>query len=110
KLVDVLITNQNVVWENGVLKLDSDGDGLSDELEAQLGSDPNKKDSDDNGVSDYVENYLYGSPCAGLNPVAHTGSCSPALARDYSSSCSDLLLSAPGATPVVYKDSDGLGF
>ncbi len=32
--------------------IDTDGDGLSDELEARLGSDPNDKDSDDDGVLD----------------------------------------------------------
>jgi MYXO-CTERM domain-containing protein len=32
--------------------MDSDGDGLSDELEAHLGSNPKDKDSDDDGVLD----------------------------------------------------------
>jgi hypothetical protein len=68
-------TNLNTVWEKNAdgsasLKLDSDGDGLSDELEAQIGSDPNKYDTEDDGagngihVSDGLKYFLYGKPCA----------------------------------------------
>ncbi len=35
--------------------LDTDGDGLSNAEEAQLGTDPNKKDSDGDGLTDYQE-------------------------------------------------------
>lgn len=35
--------------------LDSDGDGLSDMLEIQLGTSPYKKDSDDDGIDDLTE-------------------------------------------------------
>jgi len=34
---------------------DSDGDGLTDAQELQLGTDPNKKDTDGDGLSDYDE-------------------------------------------------------
>jgi MYXO-CTERM domain-containing protein len=40
------------VMDDDVSAVDSDGDGLSDDLEARLGSDPNDKDSDDDGVLD----------------------------------------------------------
>src|SRR5262249_54052153 len=109
-LVDVLITNQSTVWENGILKHDSDGDGLSDEKEISLGSNPNSADSDQNGVSDYIENYLYGTPCQGVNKITRVGTCSPFNAQNFTVSCDDLRVSAPGAIPVVFRDSDHAGF
>ncbi len=41
-------------------KLDTDGDGLSDELEAQLGTLPDVADSDGDGLSDFEEVYWDG--------------------------------------------------
>lgn len=38
-----------------VTERDSDGDGLSDTLETELGTDPNSQDSDDDGISDFDE-------------------------------------------------------
>jgi hypothetical protein len=110
KLVDVMIENRNTVWENGELKLDSDADGLSDELEAKIKSKPLVKDSDGNGISDYIEYYLYGTACAGVYKTNWSGSCSPATALDFTSECGDVRTSPIGQSPVVFKDSDGAGF
>lgn len=41
--------------------VDSDGDGLTDDQELQLGTNPNQADSDDDGVSDGDEVNVYGS-------------------------------------------------
>ncbi|NVJ59617.1 MAG: VCBS repeat-containing protein [Gammaproteobacteria bacterium] len=41
----------------GTISNDSDGDGLSDSQEIQLGLDPNYPDSDMDGISDYYEVY-----------------------------------------------------
>ncbi len=41
--------------------LDQDGDGLEDEQEAQLGTDPADPDTDDDGLSDGEENLIIGS-------------------------------------------------
>jgi hypothetical protein len=46
--------------------LDSDGDGLSDAVERQLGTDPLNPDSDRDGLSDYEEICVYGTDP--LNP------------------------------------------
>jgi len=40
---------------NLILVIDSDGDGLTDEIEIKLGTDPNNKDSDNDTYSDYTE-------------------------------------------------------
>ncbi|MDQ7075642.1 MAG: hypothetical protein Q9O24_10940 [Gammaproteobacteria bacterium] len=47
---------------NLVAACDSDGDGLSDGIELQLGTDPTNKDSDGDGVSDFIEVGLVSSP------------------------------------------------
>ena len=39
----------------GVVTLDADGDGLIDEEELQIGTDPNRGDSDDDGLTDGAE-------------------------------------------------------
>ncbi|RLC38123.1 hypothetical protein DRH27_03015 [Candidatus Falkowbacteria bacterium] len=38
-----------------VLMIDSDGDGLPDDIEKRYGTDPNNEDSDSDGYSDYME-------------------------------------------------------
>ncbi|EYF00447.1 isopeptide-forming domain-containing fimbrial protein [Chondromyces apiculatus] len=54
--VDLLETDPTLGHEaDDALVLDSDGDGLSDGLEATLGSNPNDMDSDDDGVIDGLE-------------------------------------------------------
>ena len=94
----VWVENTNIVWENGTLKRDSDGDGLSDELELKLGSNPNKYDSDGNGVSDGVEYALNGKPC-------QDSKCgSGALSNPYTA-CLGLRLPSGGFADI---DKDGL--
>ena len=43
------------------VQIDSDGDGLFDDAEAALGSDPQDTDSDQDGLSDGDEVHIYGS-------------------------------------------------
>ena len=47
---------------------DDDGDGLSDDAEALLGTDPLDPDSDGDGVSDYEEILLGTDPLDPANP------------------------------------------
>jgi len=47
--------NNACLPNNMVAACDSDGDGLSDGVELQLGTDPNNGDSDSDGVSDFIE-------------------------------------------------------
>ena len=56
-------TEMDVGWdENDPSSLDSDGDGLSDAEEAELGSDPAVEDSDGDGWNDGVEHSYYTDP------------------------------------------------
>ncbi len=98
-LKEFWIVDVNTIWEGSSLKLDSDGDGLSDDLEIALGSNPNAKDSDGNGVSDAVEYLISGKPCQDPH-------CSPKNANPYTS-C--LELQQPAGSPSLYLDSDGDG-
>jgi hypothetical protein len=63
-LSDVWVENPNAVWwDNGQLMMDTDGDGIPDNIETQLGSNPALQDSDGNGVSDLVEYRTKGKAC-----------------------------------------------
>ena len=47
-----------VVEEEKIEVIDSDNDSLSDELEAEMGTDPNNRDTDGDGIDDpYEENW-----------------------------------------------------
>lgn len=53
---DIFVTNASTTWwTDGKLHLDTDMDGLPDDVELAWGSDPLKHDTDGNGVSDLVE-------------------------------------------------------
>jgi hypothetical protein len=70
QVVDVFLENKNAVWWNGQYLQDTDGDGLPDQVELQIGSNPNLADSDGNGVSDLVEYKTTGQPCAAAGCAA----------------------------------------
>lgn len=95
---EVWVTNVNTVWQDNILKMDSDGDGLSDDLEAILGSDPQLYDSDGNGVGDGVEYRISGgvSPCQDV-------SCSATKANPYTTCRS---LEQPATSATKYADAD----
>jgi len=48
--------------------LDSDGDGLSDEMEKQLGTDSRRRDTDGDGVEDGDETRIGSNPLESDNP------------------------------------------
>jgi len=67
-LIDVYVENKNgLYWDNGQFMLDSDGEGLPDQIELQYGSNVNRPDSDGNGVSDLVEYRTKGRACDATN-------------------------------------------
>ena len=91
-LTDAFIDDENAVWwQDGTFLGDTDGDGLPDMIEAQLGSNPGVRDSDGNGVSDLVEYRTKGRACdaagcsqAGRDPYAICAGFSPTRAADGS--------------------------
>jgi hypothetical protein len=60
--------NRNAISLGGVVLTDSDGDGLSDEYEQALGTDPVKVDSDGDGIMDGIEVRMGMDPTA-LNTI-----------------------------------------
>jgi len=74
--------------------VDTDGDGLSDEEEGELGTDPNDPDTDGDGINDYDE-VLWG-----INPL------NPDTDGD---GLNDTEGSVYGTEPTLY-DTDGDGF
>jgi hypothetical protein len=91
---------------NGAV-VDSDYDGLGDDEERQLGTDPSRRDSDDDGISDLVEvltgfdPLLFEQPtaCANLLPGRDSD-------LDFLSDCDEALLGTEGS--LVDSDGDGI--
>ncbi|MCS6912509.1 MAG: hypothetical protein RMK29_04535 [Myxococcales bacterium] len=86
----LLVTNINVMPSYEGPRLDSDGDGLSDEEEARWGTLRDDSDTDGDGLSDLVEARLALSPRAVDPPPA---------------ACTGIDMSRPGSAQV--SDSDG---
>lgn len=103
QLADVFVQNENAVWwDDGRFLADSDGDGLPDLIEMQMGSDPHKRDSDGNGVSDLVEYRTKGKPC-------NDATCQAAN-RDPYAICSGYspITGADGSVSFSYSAGDGM--
>jgi len=79
----VLVWNRNVIATAQGLKVDSDGDGLTDEEEIALGTDPMNPDTDGDGISDGVEVRL---KALGFDP----------LVKNVVPGCTDLTLDTDG--------------
>lgn len=106
-LSDVFVTNANGVWwTDGKFKLDSDSDGLPDEVETSWGSDPLNAISDSNGVSDFVKYTLKkGAACISKNAL---GRCMDPVTNYRTGSCSGISSSVSGGR-VQFKSSDPNG-
>ncbi len=75
QLKRLIAMNRNAISRNSELLIDSDGDGLPDDQEKTLGTDPQLVDSDSDGLSDGIELKM------GLNTL------SPATAPDIIKGC-----------------------
>ena len=67
-LRDIVVTNSNALLRGPAPVADSDGDGLTDEEEATLGTDPLNPDSDGDGVGDGIE-YRLATPGSEFDPL-----------------------------------------
>ena len=101
--------NRNAMARAGQQLVDSDGDGLSDEEERQIGTDPLNPDTDGDGLSDGLERSV------GLNPLVDeiSGSTGVIQCNKFLDDDADLLNECEerviGTDPCV-ADTDGDGF
>ncbi len=103
------VYNYNVKQINDVLKVDTDGDGLVDDIEIEIGSDPYIRDSDFDGLSDFIE-YSASSIANQFNPLVDEGFCTVADKLDTDSdnltNCEEKV---KGTNPLlVDSDADGI--
>jgi hypothetical protein len=67
-LREMVVMNNNTLLRGKVPVADSDGDGLSDDEEAKLGTDPLQPDTDGDGVGDLIEQRL-AAPDSQFDPL-----------------------------------------
>ncbi|MBN1959375.1 MAG: VWA domain-containing protein [Deltaproteobacteria bacterium] len=110
---DIVAFNRNVTLTADGPALDSDGDGLIDSVELQIGTDPQNWDSDNDGLGDGLE--LRSTPKQDpLDPSDRPSSCAdPAITAslpdddlDLLNNCEEGLLSTSPSIPDT--DGDGL--
>lgn len=103
ELKTVVAFNRNAIARAGKLLVDSDGDGLSDEDEAALGTDPTTPDTDGDGLQDGIEVRASTDPLA---PTTVHG-CDSTLDADLDglSECEERLV----GTMDCMGDTDGDG-
>ena len=69
-LREIVVMNDNALLRGKAPVADSDGDGLSDDEEAAIGTDPLNPDSDGDGVSDLIE-WRLAAPGSQFDPLVH---------------------------------------
>ena len=97
------------------LTIDTDQDGLSPTLEAQIGTDPNNGDSDDDGLHDGLEYMLGTDPLNcdtdddGLMDGTEVGLRTPHPDTELSQNCFVMDVNPATTTDPLNADSDGGG-
>jgi hypothetical protein len=103
KLKRFVMMNRNVAVRAGAQVVDSDGDGLSDDEEAVLHTDPTLRDTDGDGLGDGIEVKM------GLDPLTQNilSGCNAALDTDGDRvyDCEERVL----GTDACIADTDGDG-
>ncbi|MDJ0764039.1 MAG: hypothetical protein QNJ97_13740 [Myxococcota bacterium] len=106
----LFVTNVNVLPSMGEPVVDSDGDGLADVYEQQIGTNPYHRDSDGDGIGDLVETLLVLGP---LQPGGVPAVCAelggpPYLDMDVDmlNDCEEILLGTDRSLPD--SDSDAV--
>lgn len=106
-----VVTNLDAFPDNNGQQMDSDGDGLPDYKEQQLGSDPTKRDSDDDGCSDLLELNVGWDP---LVPGSQNNQCvctpnerTTDTDNDGLNDCEEKWIGTDSFTPDSDKDSAG---
>ena len=105
----LVVANVNAKPGTGGFAVDTDADGLSDDEERALGTDPALRDTDGDGLGDYVESMLSNldlDPLVPDSPVT-CRDINPTLDRDGDGlrDCEEVLL---GTDPTLFDtDADG---
>ena len=111
-LSTLIADNINAVYTEQGLQPDSDGDGLSDSLERELGTDPYHRDTDRDGYSDYFEWYFRNEGFDPRNEDKPALSCRDSADRNGSglSVCEEDFIDASSTSPDSAGDGipDGL--
>ncbi len=108
-LKNLIVSNSNVIATQSGLLVDSDGDGLSDDLEFENGLNRLSRDSDGDGFGDNIEWTLRRG---GLDPAVASPGCddsrelSDGNDRDGLLLCEELLLRT--STELFDTDADGV--
>lgn len=108
-----IVSNETALPTEAVPVADSDGDGLSDDDEFEVGTDPLLRDSDDDGFSDLFELRRAGQGHDPTDPQRPAARCEFVSARgrsdvdrDRLTGCEEALL---GTDPKLFdSDADGL--
>jgi len=103
------VYNYNVKQVDDVLKVDTDGDGLIDDIEIEIGSDPYLIDTDMDGLSDFIE-YSASAIANQFNPLVDEGFCTEQdkldSDRDNLTNCEEKLKGTNSL--LVDSDADGV--
>ena len=106
-LSDIFVSNASVAWwTDAKLHLDTDMDGLPDDVETAWGSNANLASSDGNGVSDLVKYRL--TNAAACTTKNSQGLCTAAVTNYKSGACNTISTSTVNGI-LTYKSSDPNG-
>ncbi len=106
KLKRLIGFNRNAISRNGVMYVDSDGDGIADEDEDQIGTDKVDADSDDDGLMDGVELKMGLKPQAGNPDVVNSCNVTSDIDGDRLNDCEERVLGTDSC--ITDTDGDGL--
>jgi hypothetical protein len=103
----ILVTNLNALPNLGEPVIDSDGDGLGDDLERETGTSPTNRDSDGDGIGDLIETLVSMDPTTSDETpsmcIAAEGPPYSDLDGDHLNECEELMI---GTSPSL-TDTDG---
>ena len=107
--ITIIETGDTALHTGDTGSVDSDGDGLSDALEASIGSNPNDPDSDGDGATDgcdYLEADVLNAAMSPVRPIRFTGDAATNLVMVNSNGTSNVSYSVFGVDRIVNLGAD----
>lgn len=106
----LIVSNVNVLPGLEGARMDSDGDGLSDEFERRILTDPGQRDTDHDGIGDLVEQITLSQPLVAEEKpeecILLAGPPFGDLDSDLLNDCEELLVGTDGS--LTDTDGDGI--